>query len=164
MLFRSQILVNTPAARLPKVVAALPEAFPAQWPQLGFDLLFRCDSRVIGEIAALFHATDDTKRLSDLQKTHKDELFRVLEESINHLKIPTSVLMWLLQKSNRRSQSIRNLLNPRAFIATISALEKDLFDENRDRKLHDFLLDDRNLVPLFVSTASEDEQIGRAHV
>jgi transcription elongation GreA/GreB family factor len=65
--------------------------------------------------------------------------------------------MWLLQKSNRRSQSIRNLLTPRAFIATISALEKDLFDENRDRKLHDFLLADKNLVPLFVSSESEDE-------
>ena len=156
----SQILINTPAARLPKVVASLPEAFPDLWPQLGFDLLFRCDSRVIGEIAALFHATDDTKRLSDSQKSHKDQLFKVLEESINHLKIPTSVLMWLLQKSNRRSQSIRNLLNPRAFIATISALEKDLFDENRDRKLHDFLLADKNLVPLFVSTDSEDELSG----
>jgi transcription elongation GreA/GreB family factor/gas vesicle protein len=158
----SQILINTPAARLPKVVASLPQAFPDQWPQLGFDLLFRCDSRVIGEIAALFHATDDTKRLSEEQKAHKEQLFKVLEEAINHLKIPTSVLMWLLQKSNRRSQSIRNLLTPRAFVATISALEKDLFDENRDRKLHDFLLADKNLVPLFVSSESEDELSGES--
>ena len=73
-----------------------------------------------------------------------EELRKELDRWIRDHSITTETLYWLCKE---RGGEFSDLIQPRVFSAIISALERDQFNEvKRGGKLHDLLMDDRELV------------------
>jgi transcription elongation GreA/GreB family factor len=139
------LLDQVPAAKLKRVIQALPEAVGDRWVATGLVLVTRGSSRVVGEAARV---------LQEQGKT--EELRSALDRAIRDHSISSPALTWLCDKKERKSE-FRALIHPRVLSAIIGALERDQFNESRDRKLHDLLLNDKELVPDLVSVAEPEE-------
>jgi len=129
----TEILPHIPAAKQKRVLAEFPKAFGEQWPQKALALMLRSNIRVVSEIA----------RLLQDQGKH-EELRKELDRWIRDHSITTEILYWLCKE---RDGDFGDLIHPRVFSAILAALERDQFNEiKRGGKLHDLLLDDRELV------------------
>jgi transcription elongation GreA/GreB family factor len=139
------LLDQIPASKLKRALAAFPEAFGDEWLEKALSLVTRGSARLVAEAARL---------LQELNKT--DALHSALERAIRDYSLSSAALTWLCDKKERNGQ-FRSLLHPRVFSAIMSALERDQFNENRDRKLHDLLINDQELVPDLIASASLEE-------
>lgn len=129
----SEILSEVPASKQRQVLAELPKTFGEKWPARTIALMLRSSVRVVSEIARLLH-----------EKGLSADLHKELDRWIRDHSITTEVLYWLCKE---RGGNFSDLIQPRVFSAIISALERDQFNEvKRGGKLHDLLLDDRELV------------------
>ncbi len=129
----SEILAEIPAAKQKRVLAELPKTFGEKWPAKTIALMLRSSVRLVSEIAKLLQ-----------EKGMHDELHKQLDRWIRDHSITTEILYWLCKE---RDGDFKDLIHPRVFSAIISALERDQFSEiKRGTKLHDLLLDDRELV------------------
>ena len=80
-----------------------------------------------------------------LEQGKKTELRRELDRWLGDHTISTEVLTWLCKE---REGAFAEMVDARVLSATLSALERDQFnDVKRGGKLHDLLLEDRELVP-----------------
>jgi transcription elongation factor GreA len=61
------------------------------------------------------------------------------------------------KERNKKDNEFQDLLHPRVVSAILSALERDQFNENRDRKLHDLLVSDQELLPALIQKAEVEE-------
>ncbi|HEY2343661.1 MAG TPA: GreA/GreB family elongation factor [Chthoniobacteraceae bacterium] len=139
------LLDQAPAAKLKRVLLALPEAFPEDWVGRCLALVTGGTSRVVGEAARL------------LQEQGKvEELRTALDRAIREHSIASPGLVWLCDKRERKG-TYANLIHPRVLSAILTALEREQFMESRDRKLHDALLNDRELVTDLVADAEPEE-------
>ena len=87
-------------------------------------------------------------------KAGRTELRHELERWVGDHSISTEVLTWLCKE---REGDFGDLVDARVLSATLSALERDHFNEiKRGGKLHDLLLDDRELVPDMLATADSE--------
>ncbi len=139
------LLEEVPAAKMKRVVAELPNAFGDEWVGKALTLVTRGNTRVVGEVSRL---------LQERGKT--EELRTALDRAIRDHSISSAALTWLCDKKERKGE-FRSLIHPRVLSATIGALERDQFNESRDRKLHDLLLNDKELVPDLVADAEREE-------
>ncbi len=140
----NDIIPHIAAAKQRRVFAALPEAFGEKWVEKVLSLMVRTNSvRVAAELA----------RLLQDQGKHED-LRRELDRSIRDHSISTEVLLWLCKE---RDGVFGDLITPQVFSAILTALERDQFSEiKRGGKLHDLLMDDRELVSdLLISAEPE---------
>ncbi len=140
----NDIIPHIAAAKQRRVFAALPEAFGENWVEKTLSLMVRTNSvRVAAELA----------RLLQDQGKHED-LRRELDRSIRDHSISTEVLLWLCKE---REGVFGDLITPQVFSAILTALERDQFSEiKRGGKLHDLLMDDRELVSdLLISAEPE---------
>ncbi len=137
------LLGEIPAAKLKRVLGELPAAFGDQWTGKAIDLALRGNSRIVGEVGRL---------LVDQGKA--DELRAALSRAISEHSITSEALHWLAKE---RSGPFRELAGIRLLSAIVSALERDQFSEKRDRKLHDLLLGDKELLTDLISDASPEE-------
>jgi transcription elongation GreA/GreB family factor/transcription elongation factor GreA-like protein len=138
------ILPFIPAAKQKRVLAEFPNAFGDAWVEKALNLMVRTNSiRLAAEFA----------RLLQDQGKHED-LRRELDRSIRDHSISTEVLLWLCKE---RDGGFGDLITPQVFSAILTALERDQFNEvKRGSKLHDLLLEDRELVSdLLISADSE---------
>ena len=130
-----EILADVPAAKQRRVLAAFPSAFGEEkWVEKILVLMSKSGIRIVTEIGRLL-----------LEQEKKAELRRELDRWLGDHTISTEVLTWLCKE---REGAFAEMVDARVLSATLSALERDQFNEiKRGGKLHDLLLEDRELVP-----------------
>lgn len=139
-----EIMVDVAAAKQRRVLAAFPRAWGEElWVEKLLALVSRCSVRVVAEGARL------------LEENGKGaELRHELERWISDHTISTEVLTWLCKE---REGAFADLVDARVLSAILSALERDQFNEiKRGGKLHDTLLEDRELVPDMLANAEPE--------
>lgn len=139
------LLEEIPAAKLKRVVSELPAAYGDEWVSKALNLVTRGNTRVVSEVARLLQ-----------EKGKTEELRSALDRAIRDHSISSAALTWLCDKKERKGE-FRQLIHPRVLSAIVGALERDQFNESRDRKLHDLLLNDKELVPDLVADAEPEE-------
>jgi transcription elongation GreA/GreB family factor len=138
------LIADLPAAKHKRVLGELPAAFGDAWPAKALQLVNRGNTRVVTEAARLLE-----------EKGQLDALLNGLDRSIRDHSITSEGLIWLCKE---RDGVVSDLCNPRLLSAVIGALERDQFDETkRDRRLHDLLLNDKELLPDLIATATHEE-------
>ncbi len=142
------LLEEIPAAKLKRAMAALQESFGEDWSAKALQLILRGSTRLVAESARLLQEHD-----------YSEQLRATLDRSIRDHSISSAALTWLCDKKerNRKGSEFRDLLHPRVMSAILSALERDQFNENRDRKLHDLVINDEGLLPDLLSRAELEE-------
>jgi transcription elongation factor GreA-like protein len=139
------LLDAVPAAKLRRVLSAVPEAFPEDWILRCLALVINGTSRIVGETARLLQ-----------EQGKSDDLRNALDRAIREHSISSPALVWLCDKRERKGP-FGVLIHPRVLSAILTALEREQFMESRDRKLHDALLNDRELVTDLVLDAEPEE-------
>ena len=144
----NSLLEEIPAAKLKRALSAFQEAFGEDWSAKALSLVSRGSTRLVAEAARLLQEHGKTS-----------ELRTALDRSIRDHSITSAALTWLCDKKerNKKESEFRTLLHPRVVSALLSALERDQFNENRDRKLHDLLVGDEGLLPDLISDAEVEE-------
>ncbi|MCX6968135.1 MAG: GreA/GreB family elongation factor [Verrucomicrobia bacterium] len=139
-----EILNEVPAAKQRRVLAAFPTAFGEEkWVEKILVLMSKSGIRVASEIGRLL-----------LEQGKKAELRRELDRWLGDHTISTEVLTWLCKE---REGAFAEMVDARVLSATLSALERDQFNEvKRGGKLHDLLLEDRELVPDMLAGAEPE--------
>ncbi len=140
-----QLLDAVPAAKLRRVLNSIPDAFPEDWILRCLGLVINGTSRIVGEAARLLQ-----------EKSKAEDLRGALDRAIREHSISSPALVWLCDKRERKGQ-FGVLIHPRVLSAILTALEREQFMESRDRKLHDLLLNDRELVTDLVLDAEPEE-------
>jgi transcription elongation GreA/GreB family factor len=139
-----ELISDLPAAKQKRVFAEMPAAFGEDWPGKAVVLIQRGGTRVAAEAARLLE-----------EKGQLEVLLNHLDRSIREHSITSEVLCWLCRE---REGVFADLMNPRLLSAIVGALERDQFIETkRDRRLHDLLLNDKELLPDLIATATHEE-------
>ncbi len=139
-----ELIGDLPAAKQKRVLAVIPEAFGEEWPARALTLVARGSTRVAAESARLL---EEQGQLTALQNS--------LDRAIREHSITSEVLCWLCKE---RQGSFADLMNPKLLSATVGALERDQFSETkRDRRLHDLVLNDKELLQDLLDTATHEE-------
>jgi transcription elongation GreA/GreB family factor len=139
----AELLAELPASKLKRIVLELPMAFEEKWVNKAIYLFMNGSSKVVPEAA----------RLLIEQKKHEEFSFE-LDRAIREHNASSESIHWLLSE---RNGPLGELATVRALIASIAALERDQFKEKRERKLHDLLLSDQDLMPDILSAATVEE-------
>lgn len=140
----SALLSKSPDSKLTRAVAAIPAAFGDDWPQRAISVVLRAEkARLAAEAANLMakNGQGDTLRIA-------------LERSISEHGLSSAALCWLCED---RAGWFSELLSHKVASAIIAALERDAHNEKKDRKLHDLLVNDPDLVTELISDASTEE-------
>lgn len=139
-----EIISEVPASKQKRVLAEIPKAFGEKWTARVFMLLARSNNtRVVAEVARL---------LADQGK--QEELRKEVDRSIRDHSITAETLYWICKE---RDGEAKDLVDARIFSASISALERDQFNDiKRGSKLRDLLMDDRELVVDLLANADEE--------
>ena len=137
------LLNQIPAAKMRRVLAEVPAAFGETWPAKAVGLVLRGKLRVVAEAARLLTANGRT-----------EDLRAALSRAVSEHSITTDALIWLC---NERDGDFADIANLRLFTAAIAAMERDQFNEKKDRKLHDLLLNDQELIPDLIAEASLED-------
>ena len=137
------LLGEIPAAKLRRVVAEIPNAFGEEWSGKAVNLVLRGSMRLVPEVARLL-----------VEQGKAEELRAALSRAISEHSISSEALHWL---SKEREGAFSELAGARLLSAILSALERDQFTEKRDRKLHDLLLNDQQLLPDLIDAASAED-------
>ena len=139
-----ELIADLPAAKHKRVLAEIPAAFGDQWTAKALQLIIRGSTRVVAEAARLLG-----------EKGQLDALLNGLDRAVREHSITSEALIWLCKE---REGVFAGLMNPRLLSAVIGALERDQFDETkRDRRLHDLLLNDKELLPDLIAAATHEE-------
>ncbi len=134
------LLNEIPAAKLRRVLAEFPGAFGEQWLNKAIALVLKSSIKVVPEAARII-----------VEKGNSAELRTALQRSISEFSISTESLYWLCKE---RTGPFAELIDATLFNAILSSLERDQFSEKRDRKLHDLLLGDQDLLNDLIDDAS----------
>ncbi len=139
-----EILAEIPAAKQRRVLAGFPVTWEAPlWNTKLLDLISRSPVRSVGEGAKLM----DEQGLSG-------EFRKALDRWIGDHTISVEVLTWLCRE---REGTYADVVDARVLSAVLSALERDQFNDIRKGgRLHDTLLDDRELIPDMLATADAE--------
>ncbi|MBV9391545.1 MAG: GreA/GreB family elongation factor [Verrucomicrobia bacterium] len=87
-----------------------------------------------------------------MEEGHTERLYQTFDRAIKEHSISSEAIYWLAKE--RGGHDFGNLLDSELLTAAFSALERDQFNENRrGSKLHDLLLEDRDLVPDLIINA-----------
>jgi transcription elongation GreA/GreB family factor len=129
-----EIISQVPANKQRRVLAEFPLTFPDDWSSRLLSIFQSAGYRVIGEIAKIL-----------IEQGQTEELRQALNRAIKEHSISSEALFWLCKE--RGAGSFAALLDFELMTSIISALERDQFTEGRrGSRLHDLLLDDRDLV------------------
>jgi transcription elongation GreA/GreB family factor len=137
-----QIISQIAAARQRRVLSEFLSAFPEDWDRRLFQIFQEAGYRVVAEIAKVLQENGQT-----------EELRQYLVKVIREHSASSDILYWLAK--DRNSTPFADLIEPEMLPAMLSALERDQFNEaRRSSKLHDLLIDDRELIPDLIVKAS----------
>ncbi len=137
------LLADVPASKMKRVIGEVPGAFGDRWLGVAINLVLRGNTKVVSEAARLI-----------TEQGHTAELRTALERAISEHSISTEALNWLCRE---RTGPLAELVNARLLNAIVAALERDQFSEKRDRKLHDLLMSDQDLLNDLITDASAED-------
>ena len=129
----ARILRDLPVEFQCRAIAELPAAHGEHWVERTLDLLPEAGARMLSEIERLFAGAGLTERLG-----------AALQHAIAEGTISAGALYWLCRE--RRRIPFRQLLDDRLFRCILIVLERERLNENRSRRLHDQMVNDRELV------------------
>lgn len=118
------------------------EAFRDVVPDWGAQLVLiinRVSAKLAGECARILMLAGRTSLL-------KDTLARLISQHA----ASSEMLLWL---GKERGDHFADILGPEVFRAMITAMERDAFNEKKTARLHDFVLDDLQLLPDLIEAA-----------
>ncbi|MBV9275959.1 MAG: GreA/GreB family elongation factor [Verrucomicrobia bacterium] len=137
-----QIISQIAAARQRPVLSEFLPAFPEDWDRRLFQIFQDAGYRVVAEIAKVLQENGRTEEL-------RQYLLKVMRDH----SASSDILYWLAK--DRDSTPFRDLIEPEMLPAMLSALERDQFNQaRRSSKLHDLLIDDKELIPDLIVGAS----------
>lgn len=128
-----------PAAKHRQALQSFREAYPDRWPEMLLGILNLASAKLCGECASLLIHESQLALL-------KDYLARLISQH----NASSELLLWL---GKERSDSFADLLGPEVFRSMLTAMERDQFNEKRSNKLHDFILDDHELIADLIESA-----------
>ncbi len=138
-----EILNDVPAAKQRRVLAAYPATFGDDWVEKVLELMSKSSVRIVTESARLL-----------LDQEKQPALQHELDRWLGDHTISAEVLTWLCKE---RNGVFAAMVDARVFSAVLSALERDQFnDVKRGGKLHDLMLDDRDLIPDLLAGAEPE--------
>lgn len=138
------LLSALPAAKTRRAVAALPAAFGEDWATRAIRVVLQStDARTVAETAALLADKGEAERT-------RAELHRAVSEH----SLSSAACIWLC---GDRTGPYADLLNFQLIGAIVAAMERDAHNEKKDRKLHDLLLNDQELLVDLISDASAED-------
>jgi transcription elongation GreA/GreB family factor len=139
-----EILNDVPAAKQRRVLNAYPLTWsPSEWSAKLLALMSKSSLRVVAESSRIL-----------VEHGKEEELRHELERWVGDHTISTEILTWLCKE---REGAFADMVDARVLSATISALERDQFNDiKRGSKLHDLLLDDRELIPDMLAEAEPE--------
>ena len=140
----SSLLSKVPDSKLGRAISSIPAAFGDDGPQRAVSVVLRAEkARLAAEAAALIS-----------REKRQEDLRAALERSISDHSLGSAALCWLCSD---RLGSFNALLDHKVASAIIAALERDAHNEKKDRKLHDLLLNEQDLLTELVADASSEE-------
>ncbi len=140
----STLLGELPVSKLKKAILALPEAFGEHWAPKAVSIFMRGNSKVVPEAARLL-----------VEKGMTAEFGVALDRAIRDQSITAEGVHWLCEERSGVFSEVA--LTPRTLSAALGAMERDQFKEKRDRRLHDLLMNDKQLVLDLIESAEADE-------
>ena len=137
-----QILALVAAARQRRVLCEFLTAFPQDWDRRLLHIFQSASYRIVAEIAKVFV---ENKRAEDVRQ--------FLLRAIADHSASSDILYWLAK--DRATAEFSDLIVPDVLAAMLGALERDQFAEGRrGSKLHDLLIDDKDLIYDLIISAS----------
>jgi transcription elongation GreA/GreB family factor len=131
-----------PAAKQKRALEHFPAAFGDRWVEDVLDLAKTAPARLLPEIVKLLERNGQIEAI-------RNALTRWLAER----SISSEALIWICKE---RGANFPELFNANLLNAVFSALERDMLAEKRTTRLHDLLLDDRDLLGQLLSGAGPD--------
>ncbi|CAN5740002.1 hypothetical protein BH09VER1_BH09VER1_10600 [soil metagenome] len=139
----AELFVALPASKQRKAIEHFPAAFEDKWVEVALRLILQSSARLVVEIARL------------LEKEGKTEELRfALTRWVSERSASSEILIWLCKE---RGAAFKELFGPDLLGAVYSALERDQLADKRGSRLHDLLLDDRELLGDLLKTAAPDQ-------
>jgi transcription elongation GreA/GreB family factor len=137
-----QIVSQLPAARQRRALSEFLTAFPPDWDRRLLHILQDAGYRIVTEIAKVF-----------VENQRAEDLRQYLLRSIRDHSASSDILYWLAK--DRATTEFADLIEPDVLAAIFGALERDQFAEaRRGSKLHDLLIDDKELISDLIMRAS----------
>jgi transcription elongation GreA/GreB family factor/transcription elongation factor GreA-like protein len=138
----SQIVSQVAAARQRRVLSEFLIAFPQDWDRRLLHIFQDAGYRIVAEIAKVF-----------VENQRTEDLRQYLVRSIRDHSASSDILYWLAKE--RATIEFPDLIEPDVLAAMFGALERDQFAEaRRGSKLHDLLIDDKDLISDLIMSAS----------
>jgi transcription elongation factor GreA len=129
-----EIVTQVASNKQRRVLTEFPLSFPSDWVERFLAVMQSASFRVVGEIAKIL-----------VERGGTEELRQSLNRTIKEHSISSDALYWLCRE--RGAGVFAHLLDFELMTSILSALERDQFNENRrGSKLHDLLIDDKDLV------------------
>lgn len=127
-----------PAVKHRRALEAFKEVVP-DWGAMLVLIFNRVSAKLAGECARLLMIEGRTQLL-------KDTLARLVSQHA----ASSELLLWL---GKERDDVFADILGPEVFRAMITAMERDAFNEKKTNRLHDFVLEDMQLLPELIESA-----------
>lgn len=127
-----------PAVKHRRALEAFKECVPDWGAQLVL-IINRVTAKLAGECARILMVEGRTQLL-------KDTLARLVSQHA----ASSELLLWL---GKERDDVFADILGPEVFRAMITAMERDAFNEKKTNRLHDFVLEDLQLLPDLIESA-----------
>ncbi len=138
----AEVVEAIPAVRVRPLLRAFPATFGDEWADVALRLMPLTTTRTVGDIARTLRDQGELKTLISR-----------LAHWIRERSITTDMLCWLCKE---RHNELDELVEPGLLAAIISSLERDQFSEKRSMRLHDMLIDDRELIGDILAKADRD--------
>lgn len=138
-----RVLESVPGAKHKRALESFRNARPADWHAILIDSLNVLSARLCAECA---HLLIEAGHLALL----KDRLVRLISQHA----ASSELLLWMAKV--RSSDQFADILGPEVFRAMLSAIERDQFQEKKSRRLHDFIMDDHELLVGLIESADID--------
>jgi transcription elongation GreA/GreB family factor len=140
-----QIIAQVAVARQRRVLSEFLIAFPQDWDRRLLSLFQDASYRVVAETAKVF-----------AENNRAEDVRQYLVRSIRDHSASSDILYWLAKE--RATTEFADLVEPDVLAAMLGALERDQFAEaRRGSKLHDLLIDDKDLISDLIVSASTSQ-------
>ena len=133
------VLEAIPAAKHKRALQSFREINPARWHEVLLDNLNNLAAKSVNECVHLLVEGGQLDRL-------KDTLARLISQHT----AGSELLLWLARE---RSDAFADILGPEVFRAMLTAMERDQFNEKRNHRLQDCIVDDQGLLVELIGSA-----------
>lgn len=138
----SEVFASLPAAKQKRVLEQFPTAFEDRWIEVALKLAKPAPARLLVEVSKLLARHGQTEALRT-----------ALTRWISDRSVSSETLIWLCRE---RGADFPELFHVGLLHAVFSALERDMLAEKRGSRLHDLLLDDRDLLGQLLAGTGSD--------